>query len=529
MADTNRTLAALQAIINDNAAGEISAQDVRDAVYSLFRLANKGELLGIDASGLLGALAVSTDGFVLTLDSGETLGFKWAAAGAHPDLATHDALGLATDAELATHAALATHHAALTIGADAEYTLAAQVLSGADAAAAQKGHIQLAGELAGTAAAPTVVASHSGSTHAAVQAAAEATAAAADATHAAAADPHTGYVREADANYIDLTDGGATALHSHAGGSGHTIRENGTDQTARTGLNFIDADAGAGLITDDAGGDETEVNLGLYVLEAAVPGGELGGTYAVPTVDATHAGSTHSAATDTHIADTADAHDASAISILDTANDFTATDVEGALAELQADAEAHLADSSAAHEHGAIGVTGMKQTLILTAGGGTPTTTSPCEEKQKVEFGTNDRDVWALDFDSATKEYAFWDFAMPSNWDAGTVTAIFHWFANDATTNGVRWGLQAVANGDGEALDVAYGTAQEVTDNQASTANQCRISAATSAITVGGTPAAGDTITFRAYRDPANAGDTLAVDARLMKIVVLYGINTLSA
>ena len=53
------------------------------------------------------------------------------------------------------------------------------------------------------------------------------------------------------------------------GGGGHTIRENGVDQPARTGLNFIDADAGAGLITDDAGGDETEVNLNLYPLLSA--------------------------------------------------------------------------------------------------------------------------------------------------------------------------------------------------------------------------------------------------------------------
>jgi hypothetical protein len=45
----------------------------------------------------------------------------------------------------------------------------------------------------------------------------------------------------------------------------------------------------------------------------------------------------------THIADASAAHAASAISILDAAADFTATDVEGALAELQADAEAHAA------------------------------------------------------------------------------------------------------------------------------------------------------------------------------------------
>lgn len=40
-------------------------------------------------------------------------------------------------------------------------------------------------------------------------------------------------------------------------------------------------------------------------------------------------------AIDAHLADTADAHDASAISVLDTAANFTGTDVEAVLAELQ--------------------------------------------------------------------------------------------------------------------------------------------------------------------------------------------------
>jgi hypothetical protein len=64
---------------------------------------------------------------------------------------------------------------------------------------------------------------------------------------------------------------------------------------------------------------------------------------------------------DAHINDASDAHDASAISILDTANDFTATDVEGALAELQSDHETdaqnlsdHIADTTAAHAASAI-------------------------------------------------------------------------------------------------------------------------------------------------------------------------------
>ena len=57
------------------------------------------------------------------------------------------------------------HHAALTVGADGEHSLAAQVLSGVDAAATQKGHIKLAGELTGTAALPTIISIHSGSAH----------------------------------------------------------------------------------------------------------------------------------------------------------------------------------------------------------------------------------------------------------------------------------------------------------------------------------------------------------------------------
>lgn len=51
------------------------------------------------------------------------------------------------------------------------------------------------GELGGTWGTPTVDATHSGT-------------------------PHSDYVPLASANYVDLTDGGETSLHSHAGGSG---------------------------------------------------------------------------------------------------------------------------------------------------------------------------------------------------------------------------------------------------------------------------------------------------------------------
>ncbi len=71
-----------------------------------------------------------------------------------------------------------------------------------------------------------------------------------------------------------------------------------------------------------------------------------------------------------HTADPTDAHDASAISIADAANDFTAINVEDALAELQSDAEAVLAstaDHSARHENGGadeISIAGLDGTPV---------------------------------------------------------------------------------------------------------------------------------------------------------------------
>lgn len=38
--------------------------------------------------------------------------------------------------------------------------------------------------------------------------------------HESASDPHTGYLKENDPSWTDLTDGGQTTLHSHAGGGG---------------------------------------------------------------------------------------------------------------------------------------------------------------------------------------------------------------------------------------------------------------------------------------------------------------------
>lgn len=166
------------------------------------------------------------------------------------------------------------------------------------------------------------------------------------------------------------------------------------------------------------------------------------------------------------------------------------------------------------------------KSIHVPAGAMRPSFTGGCAALALVATAGNQPDVSSLDFDATTAEYAQFWVNMPKNWDEGTITAKFLWSHASTTTNfGVRWGLQAVAISDDDTIAVNYGTAQEVTDTGGTT-NDLYISAATSAITVAGTPQAQDWVAFRVYRDPANGADTMAIDARLMGVTVFYTTNT---
>lgn len=89
------------------------------------------------------------------------------------------------------------------------------------------------GELGGSWASPTVDSTHSGSSHAGVQAAAEGTAAAALSAHAAAADPHPGYLTPAEGNAAyDAAGAAATA----ASGAASALASHEADTTAVHGI-----------------------------------------------------------------------------------------------------------------------------------------------------------------------------------------------------------------------------------------------------------------------------------------------------
>lgn len=184
-----------------------------------------------------------------------------------------------------------------------------------------------------------------------------------------------------------------------------------------------------------------------------------------------------------------------------------------------------------ASAHGDIDTTGMRQTIWVA--GFRPTTTAGCESPRQYEFGTNDVDELVCAFDAATTEYAWAQLAMPDNWDAGDLTARLFWTprtdgTNDMTSGTVRWGVALLAFGNSDALDQAWPGGDEVND-AFDLDSDLHITDEITGITPGGSPAAGDLLKIRVYRDIADAADTGNGDAWLMGVKLEYGITALSA
>lgn len=135
-------------------------------------------------------------------------------------------------------------------------------------------------------------------------------------------------------------------------------------------------------------------------------------------------------------------------------------------------------------------------------------------------MATNLQPVETLDFDQTTQEFAVAIAKLPKRWNLGTFTFRPLWTAASGS-GGVVWAVEALAVGDDDTLDAAYGTAQTSTDTLLS-ANDLHVGPESSAITAAGTPAAGDILLLRVKRVPADAGDTLAADANLLGIVVTW-------
>ena len=170
-----------------------------------------------------------------------------------------------------------------------------------------------------------------------------------------------------------------------------------------------------------------------------------------------------------------------------------------------------------------VGGADPKRTIYVPASAMFPSSTAGCAAIVQVETATNKVNIKVLDFDGAgtAKEFAEFGIQSPSYWDASTVTVQFVWYAT-AGSGTVNWEAQGGAFSDDDSLDAAYGTLQEVTDTLLATGD-VHITAETPALTIAGTPVAGDWLQFRIARDPNN--DTNTSDARLMGVRIRFSIS----
>ena len=162
-----------------------------------------------------------------------------------------------------------------------------------------------------------------------------------------------------------------------------------------------------------------------------------------------------------------------------------------------------------------------KETIWVPAMSMYPATTNGCADLDQTELTAQRPEVKALAFDASSDEYAQFAVAFPKSWNEGTVTFESFWSVAGTNTGTVQFAVQGVAVSSDDTLDVAMGTAVTNTALAASgTANDLMKNVESGAITIGGSPAAGDECFFNIYRDVS--GDTQTGDARLLGIKLYY-------
>lgn len=175
-------------------------------------------------------------------------------------------------------------------------------------------------------------------------------------------------------------------------------------------------------------------------------------------------------------------------------------------------------------------ITQGKQTIVMPAGAMIARTTNGATANS-YEASTNKNMLKTMDFGTTTTTYAQFSVAMPKSWNqSGTITAQFVWSPVGSTTtnNGVLWFIQALARGDGDTWDAAFGTATVVSDTSG-TSTISYITSESANITPSGSPAQSDVLNFQIYRTYGTASggntDTLTSVARLEAAKITYIVN----
>ena len=156
-----------------------------------------------------------------------------------------------------------------------------------------------------------------------------------------------------------------------------------------------------------------------------------------------------------------------------------------------------------------------KETIWVPAVAMYPSSTggSPDPETIEITADANRPVIKAIAFDKDSDEYAQFSVAFPKSWNEGTVTFQPFFTANTTNTGTALFMLKGVAISDNDAISTDFGTAQGTAKAHSGTAYDLNVGSESSAITIAGSPSAGDQIFFAIFRDVS--GDSLTSDALL--------------
>jgi hypothetical protein len=149
-------------------------------------------------------------------------------------------------------------------------------------------------------------------------------------------------------------------------------------------------------------------------------------------------------------------------------------------------------------------------------------TTTNGADPQQVETTATRPDMKVLDFDPSTPQYAQFSVAFPKSWNEGTVTYQVFWTPSNTNTGNAYFGFQGVSVGDGDTIDVGYGTNVNVTDAGIGTVEDQQVSPVSGAVTIAGSPAVDQLTYFNFFRNADSGADTFTGDARVLGIKIFF-------
>ena len=174
---------------------------------------------------------------------------------------------------------------------------------------------------------------------------------------------------------------------------------------------------------------------------------------------------------------------------------------------------------SATADGDAVKVAGT-ETIWIPANSMYPNTTNGCASITQVEL-SNGPEIKVLDFDPSSDENAQFSIAFPKSWNEGTITFKVFFTVTGTDTGTVAWGLSGVAIADDGSIDTAFGTNVVATAKAHSgTSNDLDVTDESGAVTIAGSPAAGEQVFFNIFRDVS--ADNLTADAKLLGIKLFF-------